>query len=103
MLGAVPGHPPRADLAAVGDELAKQRDVFVVDVGGFVLAEDADLLPQLLLPGLLLFFSLRSSASLLRHPVASPPVARLRRRKRLRRSRRRPGRVPASRSWRWPT
>src|SRR4029450_2564230 len=32
LLDGHPGHPARADLAAVGDELAQQRGVLVVDV-----------------------------------------------------------------------
>src|SRR6478672_7888840 len=44
MLDAVAGDPARADLAAVGDELAQQRRVLVVDVRRLVLAELADLL-----------------------------------------------------------
>src|SRR4029079_13062374 len=44
VLDAVAGHPPRADLAAVGDELAEQRGVLVVDTGLLLLAELADLL-----------------------------------------------------------
>src|SRR4051795_7945378 len=43
MLRAVARHPTRADLAAVGDELAQKRRVLVVDVGRLLLAEDADL------------------------------------------------------------
>src|SRR3954469_11778739 len=44
VLGAVARHPASADLAAVGDELAQQRGVLVVDVGEFLLAEQANLL-----------------------------------------------------------
>src|SRR4051812_44031232 len=44
VLGAVSGHPAGADLAAVGDELAQQRRILVVDVGEFLLAEQANLL-----------------------------------------------------------
>src|SRR4051794_7949759 len=44
VLDAVPGHPTSADLAAVGDELAEQRGVLVVDTGRLLLAELADLL-----------------------------------------------------------
>src|SRR4051812_494307 len=47
VLGAVPRHPAGADLAAVGDELAQQRRVLVVDVGEFLLAEQANLLLRL--------------------------------------------------------
>src|SRR3954454_25274202 len=44
VLRTVARHPTCADLAAVGDELAQQRRVLVVDVGRLLLAEDADLL-----------------------------------------------------------
>src|SRR6476469_2159402 len=44
VLDAVAGHPTRADLAAVGDELAEQRGVLVVDAGRLLLAELANLL-----------------------------------------------------------
>src|ERR1700742_2457060 len=44
MLGAVAGHAPGPDLAAVGDEPAQQRGVLVIDVGDLVLAEHANLL-----------------------------------------------------------
>src|SRR5215212_9785907 len=47
VLRAVAGHAPRADLAAVGDELAQQVGVFVVDGGGLLLAEGAHLLLRL--------------------------------------------------------
>src|SRR5262249_36388455 len=47
VLGAVSGHPAGADFAAVGDELAQQRRVLVVDVGEFLLAEQANLLLRL--------------------------------------------------------
>src|ERR671932_625133 len=47
LLGADAGHPPRADLAAVGDELAQQRGVFVVDVGDALLVEGVHLLLRL--------------------------------------------------------
>src|SRR3954447_23358060 len=43
VLAAVAGHSPRADLAAVGDVLAEQGRVFVVDEVDLVLAENADL------------------------------------------------------------
>src|SRR3954469_15582476 len=43
VLRTVARHPTCADLAAVGDELAQQRRVLVVDVGRLLLAEDADL------------------------------------------------------------
>src|SRR3954454_10245984 len=43
VLAAVAGHPPGADLAAVGDVLAQQGRVFVVDEVDLVLAENADL------------------------------------------------------------
>src|SRR3954469_11264973 len=44
VLDAVAGHPTRADLAAVGDELAEQGGVLVVGTGRLLLAELADLL-----------------------------------------------------------
>src|SRR5215813_212146 len=44
LLRAHAGHPPSADLAAVGDELAQQRDVLVVDVGDPLLVERVHLL-----------------------------------------------------------
>src|SRR5688572_31384358 len=44
VLDAVAGDPTRADLAAVGDELAKQAGVLVVDTGRLLLAELANLL-----------------------------------------------------------
>src|SRR4051812_47332517 len=44
VLDAVAGHPTRADLAAVGDELPEQRGVLVVDAGRLLLAELANLL-----------------------------------------------------------
>src|SRR5215212_4772334 len=44
VLHAVAGDPTRADLAAVGDELAEQGGVLVVDTGRLLLAELADLL-----------------------------------------------------------
>src|SRR3954447_18464903 len=44
VLRAVARHPTCADLAAVGDELAQQRRVLVVDGGRLLLAEDTDLL-----------------------------------------------------------
>src|SRR5215212_5991498 len=47
VLDAVAGHPTRADLAAVGDELAEQRGVLVVDTGRLLLAELANLLLRL--------------------------------------------------------
>src|SRR3954470_18851669 len=47
VLRAVAADPARADLAAVGDVLAKQAGVLVVDVGHLVLAELADLLLEL--------------------------------------------------------
>src|ERR1700741_55833 len=47
VLGAVTGHPPGPDLAAVGDELPQQRRVLVVDVGDLLLAEQADFLSWL--------------------------------------------------------
>src|ERR1700750_1109396 len=47
VLHAVAGDPARTDLATVGDELAEQRGVLVVDVGHLVLAELADLLLRL--------------------------------------------------------
>src|SRR3954469_9026392 len=47
VLDAVAGHPPRADLAAVGDELAEQGGVLVVDTGRLLLAELANLLLRL--------------------------------------------------------
>src|SRR5438270_459856 len=43
VLRAVARHPARTNLAAVGDELAQQRGVLVVDVGRLLFAEDADL------------------------------------------------------------
>src|SRR5215469_6530553 len=46
-LGAVSGHAPGPDLAAVGDELTQQRRVLVVDVGDLLLAEQADFLSWL--------------------------------------------------------
>src|SRR3954463_5036522 len=47
VLDAVAGHPPRADLAAIGDELAEQGGVLVVDTGRLLLAELANLLLRL--------------------------------------------------------
>src|SRR5918911_2026798 len=47
LLGAHARHPPSADLAAVGDELAQQRGVLVVDVGDPVLVERVHLLLRL--------------------------------------------------------
>src|SRR5262245_31352418 len=47
VLDAVAGHPTRTDLAAVGDELAKQRGVLVVDTGRLLLAGLANLLLRL--------------------------------------------------------
>src|SRR5580765_7865805 len=47
VLDAVAGHPTRADLAAVGDELAEQGGVLVVDTGRLLLAELANLLLRL--------------------------------------------------------
>src|SRR3954467_7672614 len=47
VLRAVSGHPAGADLAAVGDELAQQVGVLVVDVGVLLLAEGAHLLLRL--------------------------------------------------------
>src|SRR3954465_14439411 len=47
VLDAVAGHPTRADLAAVGDELPEQRGVLVVDAGRLLLAELANLLLRL--------------------------------------------------------
>src|SRR6202000_824433 len=44
VLRAVAGNPPRADLAAVGNELPQQTGVLVVHVGDLLLAENADLL-----------------------------------------------------------
>src|SRR3954469_11937197 len=44
VLDAVAGHPTRADLAAVGDELPEQGGVLVVGTGRLLLAELADLL-----------------------------------------------------------
>jgi hypothetical protein len=44
VLDAVAGHTTRADLAAVGDELAEQGGVLVVDAGRLLLAELANLL-----------------------------------------------------------
>src|SRR4029078_9102091 len=47
LLQPVAGDPTRADLAAVGDELAEQGGVLVVDPGRLLLAELADLLLRL--------------------------------------------------------
>src|SRR5262245_66514562 len=47
VLDAVAGHPTRTDLAAVGDELAEQGGVLVVDTGRLLLAELANLLLRL--------------------------------------------------------
>src|SRR5664279_369952 len=44
VLDAVARHPARPDLAAVGDELAQEGGVLVVDVGHLLLAELANLL-----------------------------------------------------------
>src|SRR3979411_613548 len=41
------GHPPSTDLAAVGDELAQQRGVLVVEVGDPLLVERVHLLLRL--------------------------------------------------------
>src|SRR5579859_3158529 len=43
MARAVARHPAGADLAAIGDVLAQQTGVLVVDVGDPLLAEHADL------------------------------------------------------------
>src|SRR3954471_17163524 len=59
VLRAVARHAPGADLAAVGDELAQQTDVLVVDVVDALLAEDADLTLLLLLPGLVVLLFAR--------------------------------------------
>src|SRR3954452_21521116 len=47
VLRAVARHPPRADLAAVGDELAQQVGVLVVHGAGLLFAEGAHLLLRL--------------------------------------------------------
>src|SRR5687768_13583186 len=47
VLDAVAGHATRTDLAAVGDELAEERGVLVVDTGRLLLAELANLLLRL--------------------------------------------------------
>src|ERR1700722_4189558 len=47
MLRAVAGYPPRADLAAGGDELPQQTGVLVVHPGHLLLTEKADLLLRL--------------------------------------------------------
>src|SRR5262245_28524415 len=47
LLRADAGHPPSADLAAVGDELAQQRGVLVVDVGDPLFVERVHLLLRL--------------------------------------------------------
>src|SRR5262249_26952060 len=47
VLGAVAGHPPGPDLAAVGDELPQEPRVLVIDVGDLLLAEQADFLSWL--------------------------------------------------------
>src|SRR5436309_8494560 len=47
LLCAHAGHPPRADLPAVGDELAQQRGVLVVDIGDALLVERVHLLLRL--------------------------------------------------------
>src|SRR5690606_33275775 len=44
LLGRHTGHPPRADLAPVGDELPQQGGVLVVDVGDPLLVERVHLL-----------------------------------------------------------
>src|SRR5438067_2068050 len=44
VLRAVAGDPPGPDLVPVGDELAQQRRVLVIDVGDLLLAEQAHLL-----------------------------------------------------------
>src|SRR5438046_8069222 len=100
MLRAVARHPASPDLASVRDELAEHGHVLVVDVVHPVLAENAELLLLLLLPGLLFLLLALSNSS---HPAVSPPAARPRRLPLPRTSR--PGRrfVPASPSWRWPT
>ena len=40
-----------ADLAAIGDVLAKGRDIFVIDIGDLVTTEAARLLLELLIKG----------------------------------------------------
>ncbi len=40
-----------ADLAAIGDVLAKGRDIFVIDIGDLVTTEAARLLLELLIEG----------------------------------------------------
>src|SRR5215472_2471757 len=47
VLRAVAGHPPRTDLAAVGNELPQQPGVLVVHPADLLLAEQADLLLRL--------------------------------------------------------
>src|ERR1700730_11311821 len=47
LLRADAGHPPSTDLAAVGDELAQQRGVLVIDVGDPLLVERVHLLLRL--------------------------------------------------------
>src|SRR5438034_11626733 len=83
MLDAVSRDTPRADLPALGHEVAQHHDVLVVDVGDPVLTEDADL-ALLLLPSLLVLFLARAPGPrlrLTRHPVVSPS-RRCRRRRR---------------------
>src|SRR4051812_22017862 len=70
VLDAVAGHPTRADLAAVGDELAEQGGVLVVDTGRLLLAELANLLLRLAEYGLGHCGASSSEARPLDHQVA---------------------------------
>ena len=51
MLCACTCYSASADLAAIGDVLAKGRDIFVIDIGDLVAAEAAWLLLELLIKG----------------------------------------------------
>src|SRR5207237_6657929 len=109
VLRAVPGHPPRPDLAPLRDELPEQGRVLVVHVRDAVLAELAELSlaapgPALLLLRVLARPLLRRRARPTRHPVASPRSRRRRLRPGPPNPRTTPRRriVPASPPSRWP-
>src|SRR4051812_69491 len=82
LLGADARDPPGPDLAPVGDELAQQRGVFVVDVGDALLVERVHLLLRLAQCGSLGHFSNSrtwfqnggSSSKLAPDPLPPPPA-----------------------------
>jgi len=51
VLCACASYTASADLAAIGDVLAKGRDIFVIDIGDLVTTEAAWLLLELLIEG----------------------------------------------------